>query len=63
LLTRRIALGAFGMVVAGALLGGCGGTTDGAALIAAPPDNCVLRRSTHRRIPLTAVSSLQAFIA
>ncbi len=36
MLTRRIALGALGLVVADALLGGCGGTTDGAASTAAP---------------------------
>jgi hypothetical protein len=39
LLTRRIALGAAGCVIADALLGGCGcgGSSDSAALPASPP--------------------------
>lgn len=39
MLTRRIALGAVGCVMADALLGGCGGSNGGAASTAAPPAN------------------------
>lgn len=57
MLTRRIALGAVGCVVADGLLGGCGGSGDGAASTAVPPANPQPAPSGPQTVATVSVSA------